>query len=70
VSVTVVSPSLMSVDGLSAGLLAMGSARAAEKIALFRKALPGTDFFLIRMDGDSLTMEKFLPTSSVARGRP
>jgi FAD:protein FMN transferase len=70
VSVTVVSPSLMSVDGLSTGLLAMGSARAAEKIALFRKTLPDTDFFLIRMDGDSLTIEKFLPTSSVARGRP
>lgn len=63
-SITVVSPSLMSVDGLSAGLLAMGSAKAAKKIALFRKTLPGTDFFLIRMDGDSLTIEKFLPTSS------
>jgi thiamine biosynthesis lipoprotein len=69
VNVTVVSPSLMSVDGLSTGLLAMGSARAAEKIALFRKTLPDTDFFLIRMDGDSLTIEKFLPTSSVAHGR-
>ena len=67
-SITVVSPSLMSVDGLSAGLLAMGSAKAAEKIALFRKTLPGTDFFLIRMDGDSLTIEKFLPPSSGADG--
>ena len=44
-SVTVVSPDLMSVDGLSAGLLAMGSARAAEKIALLRKTLPGSRFF-------------------------
>jgi FAD:protein FMN transferase len=51
VSITVVSPDLMSIDGLSAGLLAMGSARAAEKIALFRKTLPGTDFILIPMDG-------------------
>ena len=58
-SVTVVSTSLMSVDGLSSGLLAMGSARAANTIRLLKKTLPATDFILTRMDGDSLTMETF-----------
>jgi FAD:protein FMN transferase len=58
-SVTIVSTSLMSVDGLSSGLLAMGSARAANTIRLLKKTLPGTDFILTRMDGDSLTMETF-----------
>jgi FAD:protein FMN transferase len=51
VSITIVSPDLMSIDGLSAGLLAMGSARAAGKIALLRKTIPGADFILISMDG-------------------
>jgi thiamine biosynthesis lipoprotein len=51
VSITIVSPDLMSIDGLSAGLLAMGSARAAEKIALLRKTIPGSDYILIPMDG-------------------
>jgi len=59
VSITVVSPSLMAVDGLSAGLLAMGSAKAAVKIPLLKKTLPGVDFYLMRMDGDSLKTEGF-----------
>jgi FAD:protein FMN transferase len=58
-STTVVSPGLMSIDGLSAGLLAMGSTRAAEKIALLRKKIPDADFFLIRMDGNCVTTGNF-----------